>query len=93
MIARIAAIPPTPEQVAAQKANEAKIHKAATEFESMMVRQLLSAAHAVGKDGGGAYGDMANEALASGIERGGGLGLTRAIEDALSQAARAATQK
>lgn len=88
MIARIPAVPPTPEAVAAAKAETAKVHRAAGEFESMLVRQLLSAAHAVGKDGGGAYGGMAVDALASGVEKGGGLGLAKAIEDALSRAGR-----
>jgi Rod binding domain-containing protein len=96
---------PTPEAMAgnAVKASKAlapnaqardpradKLRHAATEFESMMVKQLLKSA----KLGGGAedksngYGDMAVDALASSVERGGGLGLAHRIEEAIGNAHR-----
>src|SRR3954463_9426913 len=68
----------------AASAKAANLHKAASEFESMLVRQLLTAAH-MGGNKQDAYSGMAVDALASGIERGGGLGLTRQIEDAIAR--------
>jgi Rod binding domain-containing protein len=67
---------------AADAKRKAGIHKAATEFESIFVRQLLTAAKIGGAKGGG-YGSMAVDALASGIQSGGGMGLAGAIEKAL----------
>lgn len=71
---------------AAQKdPRSAKLHHAAHEFESMLVKQLLKAAKmgGTGTDKSSGYADMAVDALANGIEKGGGLGLARRIEDAL----------
>lgn len=64
---------------------DAKIERAAKEFETIFVRELLQAAK-LGKEGGGAseYGSMAVDALANGIEAGGGLGLGRSLTDALA---------
>ena len=59
-----------------------KIKQAAHDFESVLVRQLLKASK-VGGDAKGGYGDMAVDALADGIEHGGGLGLAHRIEQAL----------
>lgn len=57
--------------------------KAGRDFEAILVRQLLSQAKVAGKGG---YGDMAIESLASSVTSAGGLGLGRAIEQALSRA-------
>lgn len=57
------------------------VHQVAVEFEALLLRQLLGAAKMGG--GAGAYNDMAVDALASGINQAGGVGLARAIEDAL----------
>lgn len=61
----------------------AKVAKAAHEFESILVKQLLSAAKVGGANPSG-YADMAVDALATGVEKAGGLGLARRIEEALS---------
>jgi Rod binding domain-containing protein len=65
----------------------AKIKQAAHDFESVLVRQLLKASKIGGESKGG-YGDMAVDALADGIERGGGLGLASCIEHALARTSR-----
>jgi Rod binding domain-containing protein len=61
----------------------AKVSHAARDFESVLVRQLLKASKVGGESKGG-YGDMAVDALADGVEKGGGLGLAQCIETALS---------
>ena len=63
-----------------------KLQHAATEFESLLVKQLLKAAKIGGggaSDKSSGYADMAVDALASAIEHGGGLGLSRRIEEAV----------
>lgn len=57
----------------------------AEEFEGIFLRQLLQNAKVGGKDGDHGYGAMAVDALASGIQAGGGLGLARAIEQSLAR--------
>jgi Rod binding domain-containing protein len=64
-----------------------KVVQAAHDFESVLVRQLLKATK-MGGDSKGGYGDMAVDALADGIEKGGGLGLAQCIEKALGGRAR-----
>jgi len=59
-----------------------KVQQAARDFESVLVRQLLKATK-MGGDSKGGYGDMAVDALADGIEKGGGLGLAQCIQKAL----------
>lgn len=59
------------------------LQRVAREFESMLVRQLLNAAKM--GEGGGGYADMAVTSLADGINQGGGVGLARQIERALSR--------
>jgi hypothetical protein len=93
MSARIAS--PTP--VTAAKPEEDKARKAAEAgrgFEAILVRQMLASANVAGKSG---YADMAVEAIADAVTSAGGLGLGRAIEDALSahglHAARAPADK
>jgi Rod binding domain-containing protein len=61
----------------------AKLHTAARAFESILVKQLLSAAKVGGQNPSG-YADMAVDALATGVEKAGGLGLARRIEETLS---------
>lgn len=56
--------------------------KVGREFEAIFVRQMLASTKVAGKGGG--YADMAVEALASSITAAGGLGMGRAIEQALS---------
>ena len=58
------------------------VAKVGREFEAIFVRQMLSSAKIAGKGGG--YADMAVESLATSITAGGGLGMGRAIEQALS---------
>jgi Rod binding domain-containing protein len=70
-----------------QDARAEKIRHAANEFEEILVKQLLKAAklgNPNGDEKANGYADMAVDALASGIEHGGGLGLARRIEQALS---------
>lgn len=66
---------------AAPNSAQRDLHKVATEFEAMLLRQLLGAAK-VG--GGGSYADMAVESLSDGLSRTGGIGLAREIEAALA---------
>jgi Rod binding domain-containing protein len=61
-----------------------KLEKAAGEFEAIFVKQLLKEAKVGGAQKSGGYGDMAVDALASGIQKGGGLGLAKRIEQALA---------
>lgn len=56
------------------------LQRVASEFEAMLLRQLLSAAK---MGGGGGYAEMAVDALASGITHAGGIGLARELEAAL----------
>jgi Rod binding domain-containing protein len=63
-----------------------KLRRAAGEFESLLVKQLLKAAKIGGDDKGNGYADMAVDALSSGIEKGGGLGLARRIEEVIGHA-------
>ncbi len=77
---------------AAHDPRMAKLKSAATEFESLLVKQLLKSAKLGGSGSGGdeksnGYADMSVDALASAVERGGGLGLARQIEHAIGGAA------
>ncbi|HVH43896.1 MAG TPA: hypothetical protein VM925_16195 [Labilithrix sp.] len=56
--------------------------KVGRDFEAILVRQMLSSTKVAGKGGG--YADMAIESLATSITSAGGLGMGRAIEQALS---------
>ena len=58
--------------------------KVARDFEAILVRQMLSSTKVAGKGGG--YADMAVEALAASIASAGGLGMSHAIEQAISAA-------
>ena len=67
---------------AAGSSREGDLHHVAAEFESMMLRQLLTASKVGGNTSG--YSDMAVDAMASGITQAGGVGLARQIETALA---------
>jgi Rod binding domain-containing protein len=69
---------------APKDARTAKLEKAAGEFEQIFVKQLLKEAKVGGSEKQGGYGDMAVDALASGVQKGGGLGLAKQIEAALA---------
>ncbi|HSY24352.1 MAG TPA: hypothetical protein VK841_19625 [Polyangiaceae bacterium] len=69
---------------APKDARTAKLEKAAGEFEQIFVKQLLKEAKVGGAGKEGGYGDMAVDALASGVQKGGGLGLAKQIEAALA---------
>ena len=60
------------------------LQKVASEFEAMLLRQLLTSAK-MGGEGG--YSSMAVDALASGITRAGGIGLAHELETALGAVA------
>lgn len=60
-----------------------KLRKAAAEFESVFVKQILQSAKITGKMGDGGYGGMALDALAGGVTKQGGIGLARAIEESV----------
>jgi Rod binding domain-containing protein len=64
------------------------LHHAAKDFESILMKQLLTSAHVLGKQKGG-YGDMAMDALSKGISDGGGIGLAKSLEDSVRAAERA----
>jgi Rod binding domain-containing protein len=85
-VAPISTSPTSPtSQVGQPKASEhaEKLHRAAQEFESLLIKQLLSAAKMGGQAKGG-YADMGVDALATGVEKAGGLGLARRLEEAIS---------
>ena len=71
-----------------------KIHKAAQQFESLLIGEMLKTAHASGDGGWLGSGDspgsdsalqMAESQLAEALSSGKGLGLASVIERALSQ--------
>lgn len=70
---------------AAKKHAPTALEKAAEELETSFVRQLLQSAKIGGKGAENGYGSMAVDALAKGIQSGGGLGLARQIEAALDR--------
>lgn len=66
---------------AAATKKEQDAHKVGGDFEAILVRQMLSKAKIGGE---GAYGDMAVEAMANAVTKGGGIGLGRVIENQLA---------
>jgi len=76
-------------QLAAPHKPNDKALKAAREFESMLLRHVLESMQKASHVGGSesksstAYQSMAVEALADGVERGGGLGLADLIAKTL----------
>jgi hypothetical protein len=83
MSSPIAPISPTPHGTDAEARRTEKLHSATREFEELLVKQLLNAAKIGGEKSTG-YADMAVDALAKGVEKGGGLGLARRLEETLS---------
>jgi len=81
---------PTPK---AKSVGDARLHKAAEEFEAMFVRQLLANAKIGGKEKEDGYDGMAVDALASAVTKGGGLGLAHQIEEAIRRAHPEPTKK
>jgi flagellar protein FlgJ len=78
---------------APRAATPAEIKKAASQFEAIILRQLLapsiepvmSGSMGGGKDsGGGVYGYMLTDVLATSLSQGGGLGWGRLLEKQLS---------
>jgi Rod binding domain-containing protein len=82
---RVAPAPATNADVDPKRAE--KLRTAAHEFESLLVKQLLTAAKITGEGKASGYADMAVDALTSGVQKAGGLGLAKRIEEALSPAA------
>lgn len=89
---------------AAGKPSAADVQKAARQFEAIMVRQLLApsiepmmsggslgAAGPAAGQGGGVYGYLLTDTLATSIAEGGGLGLASVISRQLSPAGSAAS--
>lgn len=79
----------TPPQATDADRRVAKLHHAAQAFESILVKQMLTEAKVAGEKASG-YTDMAVDALATGVEKAGGLGLARRIEESLSHSVSAA---
>jgi Rod binding domain-containing protein len=71
-----------PETAAPTRAAPSDLHRVASEFEAMLLRQLLHTAKM--GSAAGSYGDMAVDALATGISEAGGIGLTRQLEAVLA---------
>lgn len=70
----------------ASDARAVKLHKAASEFESLLVKQMLKQSKIAGDAKADGYADMAVDAMASAVEKGGGFGLVRRIEAAIGPA-------
>jgi Rod binding domain-containing protein len=68
----------------AEASKRESVRKVAAEFEAILVRQLLASAKIGGGGSSGGYGDMAVDALATGITQSGGLGLARILENAIA---------
>jgi Rod binding domain-containing protein len=78
--------PTAPERTKANAKPDPALARVAEEFESALLRQILKAAKVGGKDADKGYGSIAVDALANGLVAGGGIGLARAIEEALARA-------
>lgn len=68
-----------------------QIQAAAKQFEAIMLRQLLApvmeplmSGGAGGESGGGVYGYLATDVLATSLSQGGGLGLSKILEKQLT---------
>ncbi len=73
-----------------KKDKSKEIRDAADAFEAILLRQMLASAKVAGK---GSYSDMGTEALAGAVSKAGGLGLGRAIEQAIGQSHHAVTHQ
>lgn len=67
----------------AQREKHAKLTAAAEQFEAIFVRQLLKSAHFGGSAGQSGHGQMAIDALANSVVKGGGLGFADQLRDDL----------
>lgn len=67
----------------ARQTDRAQVARLAQEFESMLLRQLLSASH-IGA-GKGTHGEMCLDSLAQTLSSHGGFGLARQIEATLTR--------
>lgn len=72
----------TPATAATPRTTPSDLHRVASEFEAMLLRQLLHTAKM--GSAAGSYGDMAVDALATGVSQAGGIGLTRQLEAVLA---------
>ncbi len=70
---------------AIKSADDAKLEKACSDFEGVLLRQLLTVAKVGEQAGKSGYGSMVIDALAGAIGDAGGLGLTTQIKDALAK--------
>lgn len=70
------------------KEKDDKLVQAAQQMESVFVRELLKAAKVGGPKADSGYGSMATDALADAIEKGGGFGLAKRIQDAVNDSTR-----
>jgi Rod binding domain-containing protein len=93
MSAPISPVALKPAPVEADPRRAEKLHEAARDFESLLVKQLLTAAKIGGDPKGSGYADMAVDALAKGIEKGGGMGLAKRIEDTIAHSLHHASHK
>ncbi len=72
-------------KLAAKTTVDPKIAHVAQQFEEVFVRQLLTTAKMGGEtDKSGGFGAMTIDALATGVSKGGGLGIAKSIEMALT---------
>ena len=80
--------------IASSSDGSARLHKAAQDFESLLIGQMLKSAREEGSDGwlgsGEGSGDdsameMAESQLANALSSGGGIGLAKTIERAMSK--------
>jgi len=85
--------PPTLAKPATGKAADPALKRLCGEFETAFLHQVLQAAKIGGQKMEHGYGAMAVDALAGGIQAGGGLGLARAIERALERQHEAPVQR
>jgi Rod binding domain-containing protein len=73
------------EKLAAKaKQPDPKMAHVAQQFEEVFVRQLLSSAKMGGEKEEGGFGAMTIDALATGVSQGGGLGIAKSIEMAMT---------
>ncbi len=86
-------LPPTGAPVPEAAAGRAKIEKAATQFESLMIGQIMKSMHEAGSSGwlgggddqaGEAAMEMAEDQFAQALASRGGLGLAKLIMQGLS---------
>lgn len=90
---KIAPLGPAPAPAANAAKIDPKLAHVAREFETIFVKELLKTTKLEKEGAMGGYGSMAVDALASGIEGSGGIGLARALEDALARGVQSTAQR